>query len=276
MFKPVPMPIWVKTSCCYPCTPLLLTDLMTEKEPSPMTEPKKPGYQPRQHRKAAEQYEAQALARIAPASEKGRKAEDARLRKVFAERMFKARHELNGWTQLHAAKMLGFSNSSPLAKIEMGESFARTLPGIAARVYRVSTDYLLGISDFDYECRPPGTEWESAIVNANAAFFQMAMNDHAKALARIARSTGVSVDGLAKVIVVASKAKEVFGRIQEINPEAWGDVKGGTRLEAVILELDRVCQDVRRTAARARVDLQNQGYAAGITEPVDKTLETCQ
>lgn len=239
-----------------------------------MTAPKQPGHTPRPTRKAADLYDGESLERIAPASEKARKAADVELRKVFGERMYKARVEFNGWNQLHAAKMLGFSNSSPLAKIEMGEAFSRTMPTIAARVYRVSTDYLLGVSDFEYECRPPGTEWESVIINANQAFFQVAMNDHARALARIGRATSVSVDGLAKIMAASSKTKEVFERIVELNPEAWGEVKGGTRLEAVILEIDRLCQDVRRTAARARVDLQSQAKAAGISELVDSRLET--
>lgn len=238
-----------------------------------MTAPKIPGHTPRPTRKTADLYDPLVLDRIAPDSEKARKVADAQLRKVFAERMYKARTDINGWTQQHAAKMLGFSNSSPLVKIEMGESFARVMPGIAARVYGVSTDYLLGISDFDYECRAPGTEWESAIINANTAFFQAAISGHAKALARIGRTTSVTVDGLAKVMAVTGSVKEVFERVIELNPHIWAECRGGSRLESVMQELERVCQDVHRTAARARVDLQNQGYAAGITELIGGRLD---
>ena len=238
-----------------------------------MTEPKKPGHTPRFHRKAADLYVSESLERIAPASEKARKAEDARLRKVFAERMYSARVDINGWTQLHAAKMLGFSNSSPLAKIEMGESFARIMPGIAARVYRVSADFLMGISDFEYECRTPGTEWERDILNANTAFFQTAMGDHAKSLARIGRTASVTVDGLAKVMAVTNEAKEVFERVIELNPDIWAECRGGSRLEAIMGELERTCADVRRTAARARIELFNQSRAAGISELVTEKLE---
>lgn len=239
-----------------------------------MTEPQKPGHQPRQYRKVEDKHTPEVLDRVAgPASEKQRKAEDARLRQIFGERMYKARVEINGWNQLHAAKMLGFSNSSPLAKIEMGDAFPRIMPAIAARVYRVSTDYLLGVSDFEYECRPPGTEWESAILNANTAFFQTAMVDHAKALARIGRTTGVTVGGLAKVMAVTNEAKEVFDRVIELNPHIWAECRGGSRLEAIMGELERTCADVRRTAARARIELLNQGQAAGISELVTETLE---
>lgn len=62
-----------------------------------MTEPKKPGHIPRFHRKASDLYEPQARTAIAPASEKARRVEDARLRKVFAERMYRARVEMRGW-----------------------------------------------------------------------------------------------------------------------------------------------------------------------------------
>jgi hypothetical protein len=239
-----------------------------------MTEPKKPGHQPRHHRKVADKYQSQSTDRLAgPASGKQRAAEDAKLRQVFGERMYAARTEIKGWTQLHAAKMLGFGNSSPLAKIEMGESFARTMPGIAARVYGVSTDFLLGVSDFDYECRPPGTEWESAIMDANKAFFQVMLHDHSRSLAKFARITAVTVDGIAQVMARTGSVKEMFERVAELNPAVWAEVKGGTRLEAAINELDRVCADVRRTADRARVDLRVGGHAAGISDLVSRKLD---
>lgn len=238
-----------------------------------MTAPLKPGHTPRPTRKAADLYDSESLERIAPASEKARKAEDVALRKVFAERMYHARTEINGWTQQHAAKMLGFGNSSPLAKIEMGEAFSRTMPTIAARVYRVSTDYLLGVSDFEYECRPPGTEWEAVIINANQAFFQVAMNDHARALARIGRATSVSVDGIAKIMANVGTLKEAFDRVVELNPGVWAECRGGSRLEAAIADLGRTCADVRRTAARARVDLNSKAHAAGISDLIGGRLD---
>lgn len=242
-----------------------------------MTEPKKPGHQPRLHRKVAEKYkpEEQQFA-AGPASEKQRRVEDVRIRQVFGERMYKARVDINGWNQKHAAKMLGFGNSSPLAKIEMGESFARTLPSIAARVYRVSTDYLLGISDFVDECRSPGTEWESAILNMNQAFFQVAMKDYSRTIARFARTTSVTVDGLAKVMEKTSVIKEMYDRIEELNPAIWAEVKGGTRLEAAINDLESECAGVRRTAEYVRLKLRRDGYAAGISQKLEERLSCIQ
>lgn len=237
-----------------------------------MTEPKKPGHIPRFHRKASDLYEPQARTAIAPASEKARRVEDARLRKVFAERMYRARVEMRGWTQLHAAKMLGFSNSSPLAKIEMGDSFSSTMPVIAARVYGVSTDFLLGVSDFEDEISPT-TGMETAIMNANMAFWQTKMIEQAKVLARYCRVSRVTIDGMATLVKKSAGLKEAFTRVQELNPDVWAECRGGTRLETAIAELEQACAALRRDAARAKIELLNQGHAAGITELLTETLE---
>ena len=237
-----------------------------------MTEPKKPGHIPRQHRKASDMYEPHARTAIAPASEKARRVEDARLRKVFAERMYRARVEMRGWTQLHAAKMLGFSNSSPLAKIEMGDSFSSTMPVIAARVYGVSTDFLLGVSDFEDEISPT-TGMETAILNANMAFWQTKMIEQAKVLARYCRVSKVTIDGMTTLVKKSAGLKEAFTRVQELNPDVWAECRGGTRLETAISELEEACAALRRDAARARIELLDQGSAAGITERMTETLE---
>jgi hypothetical protein len=194
---------------------------------------------------------------------------------VFAERMYRARVDINGLPQLEAAKLLGFSNSSPLAKIEMGESFARSMPVIAARVYGVTTDYLLGVCDFDFECRAPGTEWEAAIMDANKAFFKVMFQDNAKALASLARSTGVNVDGMAKIMAATGTVKAAFDRMVELNPEVWEGVRGGTRLEAAIQALNKACVDAQRVADRARIELKMDSFKAGILEiSADESLFT--
>ena len=237
-----------------------------------MTAPQKPGHTPRFHRKASDMYEPQARTATSLASEKARRVEDARLRKVFAERMYRARVEMRGWSQLHAAKLLGFGNSSPLAKIEMGESFARTMPGIAARVYGVSTDFLLGVSDFEDEISPT-TGMETAIMNANMAFWQTKMIEQAKVLARYCRVSKVTIDGMATLVKKSAGLKEAFTRVQELNPDVWAECRGGTRLETAITELEEACAALRRDAARAKIELLNQGHAAGITELLTETLE---
>jgi hypothetical protein len=239
-----------------------------------MTEPKKPGQVRRQYRTLAEKHATEAVDRLTgPSSDKQRKVEAARLNQVFGERMYKARVEINGWSQQHAARLLGYSNSSPLAKIEMGGKFPQWLPGAAAKAYNVTTDFLLGVSDFDYECRRPGTEWEAAVLDSNKAFLQVMMQDHARFLARFAKTTGVTVDGIAQIMAKTSAVKEMFQRVQELNPGIWGEARGGTRLEVAVDELGAACDQVRRTADRARVDLRVGGHIAGISELLNGKLD---
>jgi len=67
--------------------------------------------------------------------------------KTLGERM-KAARELCGFSQLKAAHLLGYANSSKLAKIEGSiDSVPLWLIPKAAEVYGVSIDFLFGVSD---------------------------------------------------------------------------------------------------------------------------------
>jgi transcriptional regulator with XRE-family HTH domain len=73
----------------------------------------------------------------------------AEIVKTFGARMVQAR-ELCGYSQKKAAKLLGYGNSSKLAKIE-GASDTNSVPlwliPKAAEVYEVSIDFLFGVSE---------------------------------------------------------------------------------------------------------------------------------
>ena len=66
--------------------------------------------------------------------------------KIFAERLLSLREKRN-LTQLSVAKVLGFTRTQ-LSDMENGKT-GTTLPRLVklAEFYRVSTDYLLGITD---------------------------------------------------------------------------------------------------------------------------------
>lgn len=82
--------------------------------------------------------------------------EKQRLAKVIGQRFERARC-LNQMTQEFAAAQLGYSNGSRLSKIEQARSTVNVPVYIvrrAARLYDVSTDFLLGESD-DWEPETP-------------------------------------------------------------------------------------------------------------------------
>lgn len=208
-----------------------------------------------------------------PTSDKQKKTEMSRLYRVFSERMFRARVELRGWNQLHAARLLGYRNSSTLAKIEQGGKFPLWLPTAAAKVYGVTTDFLFGLCDYEFEVRAPGTEWEQSILNANKANFQILMGEHAKYLAKMARTTRVTVDGLGDVVARATEVKELFDRLRELNPTLWEEARGGSRLENAVIRMHSACQSVRRDAERARISLVASACDAGVGEVISGRLE---
>lgn len=70
------------------------------------------------------------------------------MRPIIAKRFVSAR-KIAGMSQLAAAAMLGYRNSSPLCKIEFGTAVpSPDMIARAAILYSVSADYLMGLSDF--------------------------------------------------------------------------------------------------------------------------------
>lgn len=228
----------------------------------------------RAHRSVAKLHGVQVQTReIGLNSEKHRRAETARINKLFGERMYQARVTVNGWSQQYAAQLLGYKTSSPLTKIEMGGKFPIWLPAVAAKVYRVSVDYLLGVVDFDYECKSPGSEWERDIIQADQGIFKIFMEQHAQHLHKFADITKTTVNGTATVMKDAQAIIEMFERVTELNPDVWAEVKGGTRLENAIEQFKRTCNDVRRSAERTRTDLKRTAHLAGISQTLNGKLD---
>ncbi|WP_155920598.1 helix-turn-helix domain-containing protein [Methylobacter luteus] len=78
---------------------------------------------------------------------KSRRNEYEQIVKTLGERM-KAARELCGYSQIQAASLLGYANSSKLAKVEGSiDAVPLWLIPKAAEVYQVSIDFLFGVSD---------------------------------------------------------------------------------------------------------------------------------
>jgi hypothetical protein len=66
----------------------------------------------------------------------------------LVRRRLMAARRINRWDQQEAARRLGYATPAPLSKVEMGRiGLPRGFLVLAARVYNVSADFLLGLSD---------------------------------------------------------------------------------------------------------------------------------
>jgi len=149
--------------------------------------------------------------------------------KVVGDRFREARTELNGMTLTYAAEKLCCENSSQLSKIENGHDPAPNwLILAAAKLYQVSTDFLLGAAgDWEYSARMTqeremgrfqAEETERLVlrqVNLNMMF-----NDELEWVSGAVLGMAFSIEE------VASSLK----RVTEINPEPWQEIKGGAKL----------------------------------------------
>ncbi|WP_428827687.1 helix-turn-helix domain-containing protein [Azonexus sp. IMCC34842] len=182
-------------------------------------------------------------------------AAQVRLIKTIGARMREAREELAGLSQQQAAALLGYKNSSKLAKIE-GATDTRSVPlqtiVRAAAIYQVSIDFLFGSSD-DWE-RDPRLLRER---QAGRWFFEhldQARTRDALAFAELRNKVEAVSALIPKLADGAEQAKAAFERFQDINP-SYNDLIGGARLQASIQTLDEAGRQARLALRRLHLDL---------------------
>lgn len=155
--------------------------------------------------------------------------------KTFGARMVKAR-ELCGYSQKKAAKLLGYRNSSKLAKIE-GATDTNSVPlwliPKAAEVYEVSIDFLFGVSDC-WQRDPMAAQeqqvgqwledrWQQVQAAQDSAFKSLHAKQ-AKLSAAVDRSLRRSKENL-----------ECVERVRQSN-KAFDDLRGGAKLLRLLAE----------------------------------------
>jgi transcriptional regulator with XRE-family HTH domain len=161
------------------------------------------------------------------------RSEHAKVIKTLGERMKTAR-ELCGLSQLKAAKLLGYTNSSKLAKIEGSiDSVPLRLIPKAAEIYGVSVDYLFGVSD----------EWERDPIKLQERLIGQWLKDQWK-LAQEAQDSAfkalqakqVELSGaIAKTKARAKENLQQVERVREWNP-VFDELKGGAKLLRLLAE----------------------------------------
>lgn len=198
------------------------------------------------------------------------RAEQCKVVKTFGLRMKEAR-EIANFSQIEAAKLLGYSNSSKLAKVE-GASDTNSIPmwliTKASEVYDVSTDFLFGLSD-DWERdiavsrqRNMGRWVHEHWKNANAAQVASIMMLN-KRLEVVEKATAGAVAGSKKVF-------DMMSQVRKLNPE-FMQMKNVINL---ILAADRAMDDARASDAALEkfhciTDLSNKTRGVGLVKNGD-------
>jgi len=158
-----------------------------------------------------------------------KKAQTCDLVRAVGSRM-KAARELCNLSQVEAARRLGYRNSSKLSKVESAsdtQSVPMLLVVKAAKLYDVSSDYLLGLSD-DWETDARLSQ-ERAV---SGWLFEVWENTRARDML-ILRRLNDRLEAMGSVISTmcnaTSETYSMVERVREINP-GFDDLRAGNRL----------------------------------------------
>jgi len=188
------------------------------------------------------------------------KLEQYALIKIIGARMREAR-ELCNMSQSVAARQFGYSNPSKLSKVE-GATDTNSVPlwliVRAAKLYDVSCDFLLGMSD----------EWEIGVPRGVTGWlldaWEAARRRDLALLDRLHRR----IEATGQVIPrLADDAQAVLGaalRVRDLNPE-FDDLRGGARLVAASEQLAKSTTNACVILRRFHWELTRQAAAPEIS-----------
>jgi transcriptional regulator with XRE-family HTH domain len=185
---------------------------------------------------------------------------DVTLLKIIGARMRDSR-ELAGYSQIKAAKLLGYKNSSRLNKIECASDVSTVPVGTiirAANTYDVSADYLLGLSD-DWERDSRVAQCRDVSKFLMSAWEQARQKD-----LNAMRILNAKLDAICRAMAVydesSTECRRAIARFAELNPE-FEDMRGGAM---IVGSMDRACGAVAHAQTllkRVRLDAALWGDA---------------
>ncbi len=169
--------------------------------------------------------------------------------KVFGVRMKEAR-EMVGLNQIDAAKKLGYSNSSGLAKIEAGGEYTQSIPWWliprASKVYGVSVDYLFAFSD-DWE-RDPVVSQQRDVGTFLMEHWERSKFAEINAIRVLNNKLSTLELATTNAIKHAVNNNNILTRFRELNPD-FDEMKMGARL---VRATDEALNDANHAMAELR------------------------
>lgn len=184
----------------------------------------------------------EALQRVMP---EGPKTEAA-LRMLIAKRMKEAR-ELNGLTQVEAAKRMGYQNSTQISLQEKGERMPPLSAVLhAAAVYGVPMDYLLGLMDEPE--RDPRIAARIASLSATRTIVDSAVMAITDQVSANLASGGLTQQVVGEAETALRELVDAFDILRRLAGDEFDELRGGGRLERAIGQ----CQGMLPRISEAR------------------------
>ena len=179
--------------------------------------------------------------------------EQANAVKTIGERMRQAR-ELCNLSQTAAARRLGYSNSSKLAKVE-GATDTNSVPlwliVRASQIYEVSIDFLFGVTD-DWEVGSRMTQ-EREVSGWLFQAFEKARISEMNALRQLHDKVAAMESAVVAMVSATEEAGFAMSRFAELNP-AFEDMKAGSRLTGAIERATDAAKGAKAKMNRFRVE----------------------
>lgn len=183
------------------------------------------------------------------------------LAKAIGARLREAR-EIAGMSQSEAARLLGYANSSKLAKVEMGtdtNSVPLWLIKRASRLYEVSIDFLFGESD-DWELSARACQERDV-----SKWVFDAWNEARQRDMEILRRLNMRFDGLSESITKSISASEdvrvAWDKLLKINPKFEEEIRGGGSLFSAIERLMAISGESKARLSRFKMECKLSKFA---------------
>ncbi|MCO7216862.1 helix-turn-helix transcriptional regulator [Halomonas sp. OfavH-34-E] len=191
--------------------------------------------------------------------------EQVLLASQVGERLREAR-EMQGYSQVKAAQMLGYANSTKLAKIEGGRDSSQIPLWVVKRagvLYDVSIDYLLGNTESMEVGEVRNHAARDAIILMREEWERIRWRD--MVATREVQDRLEAVESLVTLLVdQVGEAEDALARVEELNPRRWDNVKGGARLQSAV---DRAAATGRTAQGKLKRLHRDARSAAGGVQP---------
>lgn len=208
------------------------------------------------------------------------RATKTEVRKIIADRLLQAR-EINGFSQTEAALKFGYKTPAQLSLWEQ----CRRMPPLAmlvraSAVYRVSLDYLMGVSP--EPDRDPMSAERMQVLNAAQEMCEGMSRALADAIIAQTKVGGPTVQAAYAITGEGDRFLAATRRFMELNSKKFDDMRGGATLKSfadsfeingLAVARDQIARHARTNATAVRVVLKKinaaDRYSRTLFDPID-------